>query len=73
MKTIFSKEIGRKDVFLPISFVFYLIQTQNRLILVDTGCDSIDGFVMMHFCKPVEVLKRYGLDPEDITDVMITH
>lgn len=64
---------GRKDVLLPISFTIYLIQTENKNILVDVGCDDGAGFEMSIFKKPVEVLMEYGLKPEEITDVVITH
>ena len=64
---------GKKDVLLPITFTIYLIQTENKNILVDAGCDDGAGFEMSLFKKPVDVLKEYGLSPEDITDVIITH
>lgn len=64
---------GRPDVKLPISFVFYLIETENKKILVDVGCDDGAGFEMSIFCKPVRVLAEYGLKASDITDVVITH
>ena len=64
---------GSKDNLLPISFTVYLIQTKNKNILVDVGCDDGAGFKMSLFKKPVEVLKEYGLSPNDITDVIITH
>lgn len=64
---------GRKDVLLPISFTIYLLQTENKNILVDVGCDDGAGFEMSLFKKPVNVLKEYGLFPNDITDVIITH
>lgn len=64
---------GRPDVKLPISFVFYLIETENRKILVDVGCDDGAGFKMSIFKKPVLVLEEYGLNTSDITDVVITH
>lgn len=64
---------GNKDKCLPISFTIYLIQTENKNILVDVGCDDGAGFEMSLFKKPVDVLKEYGLSPNDITDVIITH
>lgn len=64
---------GSKDKKLPISFTIYLIQTGNKNILIDAGCDDGAGFKMSIFKKPVEVLKEYGLLPKDITDVIITH
>lgn len=64
---------GRKGKHLPISFVIYLIQTEGRNILVDAGCDDGAGFAMSVFERPVDVLRQYGLSPQDITDVIITH
>ncbi len=58
---------------LPISFTVYLIETENRRILIDAGCDTMPGFDMKHFVSPVEILKREGLSPLDITDVIATH
>ena len=64
---------GNKDKCLPISFTIYLIQTENKNILVDVGCDDGAGFEMSIFKKPVDVLAEYGLSANDITDVIITH
>lgn len=64
---------GRSEILLPISFVFYLIQEGARNILIDVGCNDGAGFVMSCFCRPVEVLKAYGISPKEITDVIITH
>ena len=64
---------ARMDVYLPISFTIYLIQTDNKNILVDAGCDDGAGFKMSIFKNPTEVLEEYGLTPADITDVIITH
>ena len=66
-------ENGKEGVLLPITFVIYLIQTKGKNILVDAGCDDGAGFEMSIFKKPTEVLKEYGLTPDDITDVIITH
>ena len=64
---------GSKSRRVPISFLFYMIDTGKRKILVDAGCDSMPGFEMEHFITPVKLLHRYGLSPDDITDVVITH
>ncbi|MEE0929048.1 MAG: MBL fold metallo-hydrolase [Acutalibacteraceae bacterium] len=58
---------------LPISFLFYLIETGNRRILIDTGCNGMEGWDISHFCSPALLLRKYGLSPLDITDVIITH
>ena len=57
----------------PISFTVYLLTFGRRRILIDAGCEDMPGFCMEHFCSPVEILARYGLAPEAITDVVITH
>lgn len=64
---------GEKDKLLPITFCFYLIETDSRKILVDVGCDDGVGFPMSLFCTPVEALACAGLKAEDITDVILTH
>ncbi|MBR4058808.1 MAG: MBL fold metallo-hydrolase [Lachnospiraceae bacterium] len=64
---------GRTEKKVPITFVIYLIVTKNRRILVDAGCDTMPGFEMINYERPVDVLGRYGYEPEDITDVVITH
>lgn len=57
----------------PISFTLYLIETAGKKILVDAGCETMPGFVMEHFVSPTEILRRYGVEPEAITDLVITH
>ena len=57
----------------PISLTVYLIRIGKRNILVDAGCDTMPNFELRYFCGPVDVLRQYGLAPDDITDVIITH
>ena len=64
---------GKKDILLPISFTIYLIQSGCKNILIDVGCDDGAGFIMTVFKKPVDVLYEYGLKPDEITDIVITH
>lgn len=64
---------GDSEKLLPISFVIYLIQDGKRNILIDAGCNDGAGFVMSLFEKPLNILREYGLMPEDITDIVITH
>ena len=56
----------------PISLLFFLIETENRKILVDVGCDTMPGFELFEFKKPVEALEEY-IGREKITDVILTH
>jgi glyoxylase-like metal-dependent hydrolase (beta-lactamase superfamily II) len=49
----------------------YLINTGNKLILVDTGAGSFFG--QGFGGKFNERLTKLGIQPEDITDILITH
>lgn len=64
---------GAEDKFRPIVFMIYLVRTENRLILVDAGCETMPGFEMSDFIGPVKALEEMNITPEDITDVVITH
>lgn len=64
---------GKKDVKLPISFVIYLIKTEDKFILADAGCTTMPGWDMKYFCSPAEVLTNYGINPEQIEGVILTH
>lgn len=58
---------------LPIALLFFLIETADRRILVDVGCDTMPGFPLYRFCPPAEVLQACGIRCESITDVVLTH
>lgn len=58
---------------LPIDFIIYLIEVGERKLLVDTGCVTMPGFEMRDFCGPINALQAYGVEPTDITDLLITH
>lgn len=64
---------GRKDHFRKIVFKVYLVKTEEKLILVDAGCETMPGFVMENFVGTPQALKSINIDPEQITDVLITH
>lgn len=64
---------GQREKRIPITFAVYLIVTGNKHILVDVGCDTMPGFDMVNYERPVDVLRRFGYEPEAITDVIITH
>ena len=66
-------ENGAKNKFRPIIFRIYLLKTENRLILVDAGCETMPGFDMTDFIGPVKALNNIGISPEEITDLIITH
>lgn len=64
---------GSEDKKLPIIFRVYLLKTENRLILVDAGCETMPDFNMRDFIGPVKALNNIGISPEEITDLIITH
>lgn len=64
---------GSKHKVLPIVFMIYLVTTENHIILVDAGCETMPGFEMQDFVGTLTALKMAGVAPEDVTDVIITH
>ena len=64
---------GKEEKKIPILFSVFLIETDERCVLVDAGCDTMPGFEMVDFIGPVAALEREGYRAEDITDVILTH
>ncbi len=66
---------GDKDKFIPISLLFHLIRLPGHVILADAGCDSFTlfGRAATKFVKPADLLRRRGIRPEDVTDILISH
>lgn len=64
---------GAEDVSHPITFTIYYIHSGDRHILVDAGCDTMDGWDMRNFVTPAAALSRIGVDAREITDVIISH
>ena len=58
---------------LPIVFLIYLIKTDNKLIMVDAGCESMPDFNMKNFIGPIKALENICIRANDITDLIITH
>ena len=66
-------EPGRK---LDLAMMIWLVRGNGRNILIDSGFYHerfFKDWQIKDFTKPSETLKRVGLTPEDITDVIITH
>ena len=53
--------------------MIYLIECGESKILVDAGCDTMPGFELSHFSSPVDILRLSGLEPTDVTDLILTH
>lgn len=68
---------GTTGTSITIGWLFYLLRYGECNILVDTGSGEDPfrkyGFELNAFREPVDLLGEYGLMPEDITDVIITH
>lgn len=64
---------GSTEKTCPIVFMVYLIKAEDKLILVDAGCETMPGFDMHDFVGPVAALEEYGIKADEITDVVITH
>lgn len=64
---------GEKNKSRDIAFKVFLIKENEKLILVDAGCETMPGFDMKDFIGPVTALKNIGISPKEITDVIITH
>lgn len=61
------------DTKVPISLLLFLIETGDRKILIDAGCDTMPGYDVRGHISPAEALRRCGVSPEEITDVILTH
>lgn len=64
---------GDKGKTVPIDFIIYYIETADKRILIDAGCDTMPGFEMRDFIGPVKALENAGIDKDGITDLIITH
>lgn len=64
---------GNPEIKIPIDLLFFLIETKDKKILVDAGCDTMPGFTLKKFKKPVDVLESSGVLRDKITDVLVTH
>ncbi|HMC63153.1 MAG TPA: N-acyl homoserine lactonase family protein [Candidatus Solibacter sp.] len=61
---------------MDIAMMVWLLRGNGKNILVDSGFYREQFFKQWHvteFVKPSDAVKRVGLQPEDITDVVITH
>lgn len=58
---------------IPMPFCFYLIEKDDRIILVDAGCEGEKRYNMYAYEPPVELLKEYGVNSDDVTDIIVTH
>lgn len=58
-----------------MDYFMWLIRGHGRVILVDTGYDAGEGAARARPIRldPVEALKPFGLAPDDVTEIIVTH
>ena len=69
----FVWEGGDENARYPIALLFFCVQTKDKTILVDVGCDVMHGFEVVDHVSPPLMLSRAGIAPESVTDVVVTH
>jgi glyoxylase-like metal-dependent hydrolase (beta-lactamase superfamily II) len=65
-----------KDEKVDIAFVFWLIRGGGHNILFDSGFHRekwFKAFPVTNYLRPDEAVKLAGVQPEDITDIVISH
>lgn len=51
----------------------FLVETEERLILVDAGCVTMPGYEVDSHIGTLRALSELGIAPTDITDLILTH
>src|ERR1700689_721036 len=67
---------GPKDQKVEIAMVVWLIRGGGRTILFDSGFHRdtfLKYFTMKDYLRPDEAVKLAGVNPEDVTDIVISH
>ena len=78
-------ETARRNLFIvdkrlpkqiEVAFVFWIIEGNGRLILVDTGFTNramIDRWKILDYLSPEKALAAAGFRPDQVTDIILTH
>jgi glyoxylase-like metal-dependent hydrolase (beta-lactamase superfamily II) len=66
---------GEPDADLDIDYFFWVIRDNAGVLLVDTGFapEVGDRRRRRHFTTPAQLLPRLGVDPAEVTAIVITH
>ncbi len=69
---IFEENINQQH---DMDYFIWLLRCNDELILVDTGYDARDAVPRQRptLREPADALRQFGVRPEDITDLVITH
>jgi len=65
-----------KERKLDIAMIVWLIRGNGRTVLVDSGFyrdQFLKQWTVKDFMKPSDAVAQFGVKPEDVTDVIITH
>ena len=57
-------------------WIFWIIRSNDRTILVDTGFDDpnmVNRYRIRKFTQPTARLRQLGISPDEISDVILTH
>ena len=71
----FLEPVDAHDAPMPIDFYVWVVRSDRRTIVVDTGFDHAEAAKRGRTitCVPADVLNRFGVDAATIEDVIITH
>jgi glyoxylase-like metal-dependent hydrolase (beta-lactamase superfamily II) len=67
---------GPKDKKLDLAMVIWLIRGGGHTILFDSGCHResyLKDFTLKDYMRPDEALKTAGVEPDAVTDIVISH
>ncbi|MCI0434515.1 MAG: N-acyl homoserine lactonase family protein [Gemmatimonadetes bacterium] len=61
---------------IDIAMAIWVVRDSSRVILFDSGFfreEWLDRFNVRNFERPDRVLARIGIDPDDVTDIVVSH
>jgi glyoxylase-like metal-dependent hydrolase (beta-lactamase superfamily II) len=71
----FLQPVDAHDAPMPMDFYVWVLRSDRRTIVVDTGFDHAEAAKRGRTitCVPADVLGRFGIDAAAVEDVIITH
>lgn len=73
-KYMYLNGVAGKDS--KFTWLCYYVESGSRRILIDTGFTNPSFIKMFHitnYTRPADILKKNGINPDSITDIIITH
>jgi len=71
---------GKPDGDRPLSFYYFVVQNDDRVVLIDAGFSdnefctmSIEQYGLLRFTPPADILPRIGLAPEQVDAIIVSH